>query len=83
CVLDGHVAQLSWLGSDGRACSGRLELDEAMTWIAVRGDEKAPLGWYSPRFDVRVAAFALVGEGELGPDQILTTRLVIDEDATA
>jgi len=73
CALDGNVAHLSWLSIDGRAQSSRMELSGAMTWRAVRGDEKTPLGWYSPGFDVRLAAFTLEGEGEMGPGQVLTT----------
>ncbi len=80
CVLDGPLARLSWVTPGGGARSARMELDGAMTWTAVRGDEETPLGWYSPGFGVRVAAFALIGEGEVGPDQILRTRLVIDDD---
>lgn len=79
CVLEGHVARLSWVRPDGRASSARMELDGSMTWTAVRGDEEAPLGWYSPGFGIRIPAFALTGEGEVGPDQTLMTRLIIDE----
>ena len=46
-----------------------------MTWRAVRGDETEPLGWYSPGFDVRLAAFTLEGEGEMSPGEVVTTRL--------
>ncbi|HEU5112970.1 MAG TPA: heparinase II/III-family protein, partial [Acidimicrobiia bacterium] len=75
CVLDGNLAQLTWASAEGQARSATMELDGAMTWRAVRGDEKAPLGWYSPGFDVRVASFTLEGAGELDPDVVVTTRL--------
>ena len=79
CVLDGNVAQLSWVSADGRAQSSRMELSGSMTWGAVRGDETGPLGWYSPGFDVRLAAFALEGDGEMNPGEIVTTRLIVGD----
>ena len=40
CVLDGNMAQLSWVSEDGQTQSARMELSEAMIWRAVRGDEE-------------------------------------------
>jgi hypothetical protein len=75
CVLDGNVAQLSWVSADGQARSARMELSGTMSWRAERGDEKKPLGWYSPGFDVRVASYTLEGEGDVDPGEAVMTRL--------
>ncbi|HEX2404215.1 MAG TPA: alginate lyase family protein, partial [Acidimicrobiia bacterium] len=83
CALDGNVAQLSWVSADGRAESGRMDLSVAMSWRAVRGDEREPLGWYSPGFDVRVASYTLEGEGEMGPGVGVTTRLQLGTEGIA
>ena len=79
CVLDGNVAQLSWVSTDGRTQSSTMELGASMRWHAVRGDETEPLGWYSPGFDVRLAAFTLEGEGEMSPGEVVTTRLSVGD----
>ena len=83
CVLDGTVAQLSWGAADGSARSARIELSGTMSWRAVRGDERAPLGWYSPGFDVRIPSFTLEGEGELDPGEAVTTRLHVGDGESA
>ncbi len=83
CVLDGNVAQLSWVSLDGRAESSRMELSGSLTWRSARGHDAEPLGWYSPGFDVRLAAFALEGEGEMSPGEVLTTRLSVSGGGSA
>ena len=83
CLLDGNVAQLSWVSTDGRAHSSRMELSGSMRWRAVRGDETEPLGWYSPVFDVRLAVFTLEGEGEMSPGEVVTTRLSFGDGGSA
>jgi hypothetical protein len=77
CVLEGHVAILTW-EADGQAHSATMELAMAMTWRAVRGDEHQPIGWFSPTYDVRLPSFTLEGLGEIGPGQIVETRLVFE-----
>jgi hypothetical protein len=83
CVLDQNVALLSWVAADGLARSANMELSGRMSWRAVRGDERTPLGWYSPGFDVRLPSFTLEGEGELDPGEAVTTRLHIREGESA
>ena len=83
CVLDGNVAQLSWGAADGPARSARIELSGTMSWRAVRGDERAPLGWYSPGFDVRIPSITLEGVGELDPGKAVTTRLHLGDGESA
>ncbi len=83
CVLDGNLAQLSWVSSDGKAHSSKMELSGLMRWRAMSGDETEPLGWYSPAFDVRVATFTLEGEGEMRPGEVVTTRLWVGDGRSA
>ena len=59
---------LTWPG--GRAT---LRLDPGLAWTAHRGETDPLLGWYSPRFGVRVPSTVLVGTGVLtGPREITT-----------
>jgi hypothetical protein len=75
CLLDRNVAELSWVSMDGRPQSGRIELSGAMTWRVVRGNDKEPLGWYSPAFDRRLPTYSLEGVGEARPGEVVTTRI--------
>jgi hypothetical protein len=72
CRLRGSEATLSWEG--GRR-SATLALPETLMWQCVRGQTDPPSGWYSPAFDVRVPAFALLGTGRVGGGQPLVTIL--------
>ena len=70
----------------------RFELPRELTWSAHRGETDPPLGWYSPRFGVRVPSTTLVGVGEWSGSLTLRTDLrfpslapgaAADTDATA
>ncbi len=76
CMLEGHVAQLTWPSPGGGLQRADMELTDGMTWRVVHGDTDEILGWYSPSFDVRVPSFTLEGEGEIGPGRVLKTEMV-------
>ena len=72
--LDGAQATLSWqVGRDRR--QGRLLLPEGLAWIVRRADDDGAVGWYSPRFGVRVPATSLVGQGVASSSTPLVTEL--------
>ncbi|MDF3046662.1 MAG: heparinase, partial [Ornithinibacter sp.] len=56
-----------------------------LTWSAHRGETDPPLGWYSPRFGVRVPTTTLVGTARGTGTLTLTTdlRLPFSTDAPA
>ncbi|MFC7491305.1 MULTISPECIES: alginate lyase family protein [unclassified Knoellia] len=58
------VAHLTWPGRTGVLQRGRMTLPVELGWSAHRGETDPPLGWYSPRFGVRVPTTVLVGTGE-------------------
>jgi hypothetical protein len=60
-VLDEHTAVLAWHDR-----TATLELPEALTWTAHRGEENPPLGWYSTEFGRREPATTLIGTGRAG-----------------
>ena len=78
CVLDGHVARLTWPSSDGGLHQADMALSDAMRWRVVRGETDEMLGWYSPSFDVRVPSITLEGEGEIGPGRALETEVIFE-----
>ncbi|MFD7158644.1 alginate lyase family protein [Kribbella sp. NPDC059898] len=53
-----------------------VELPEALEWTAYRGSDDPLLGWYSPRFGLKVPSTTLIGEGTLtaGSPAITTVR---------
>ncbi|HEY3637288.1 MAG TPA: alginate lyase family protein [Rhizomicrobium sp.] len=60
CTLTGNIAEL--------ACGGaviRLSLPGALSWRLARGSDTPGPGWFSPSFDVKTPAIALIGEGML------------------
>lgn len=73
-VRDGE-AELVW-------CAGPVErratlrLPEQLVWSAHRGETDPVLGWYSPRFGVRVPTTTLVGAGSWAGE--LTLQTVLD-----
>jgi hypothetical protein len=72
--LSGAVAALTWPG-EGGSVGARLELPDRLRWSAHRGETDPVLGWYSPRFGVRVPTTTLVGSAEL--DGVLTMRTTL------
>ena len=82
--LTGHVAELRWQGPSGPR-RAELELPRELTWSAHRGETDPPLGWYSPRFGVRVPTTTLVGAARGTGTLTLTTdlRLPFSTDARA
>lgn len=67
---DSRFAALVWPG--GQAT---LLLADGITWSAHRGEVNPPLGWYSPRFGVKVPSTVLVGAGVVHGACELTTSL--------
>ena len=74
CSLDGRTATLAW-GVNGLHRAARLGLAGQLEWYTVRAAERPPLGWYSPRFGVRLPSVTLLGTGSLGGDDVLVTTL--------
>jgi hypothetical protein len=74
CVIDGTEATLAW-HVDGNRRAAVLTLAHQLEWHCVRGSERPPLGWYAPRFGVRVPTPTLLGTGTLGGDDLLVTAL--------
>ena len=62
-ILTGSAAELRWCDRAGPQ-QARFELPGELTWSAHRGETDPPLGWFSPRFGVRVPSTTLVGVGE-------------------
>ena len=91
--LDGAVANLSW-SSDRTAAPGpaqqpghvapvrtaTMRLPTDLGWTVHRGECDPPLGWYSPRFGVRVPSTTLVGAGSWSGQVSLTTTLTVSPD---
>lgn len=72
--LEGALARLSWHdGQEPREAT--MELPRELTWRTAAGDTDPPAGWYSPAFGRKRPAVALLGEGDIGAGQILTTRM--------
>ena len=73
-VRDG-LAELVWSAGpvERRAM---LRLPEQLAWSAQRGEDDPVLGWYSPRFGVRVPTTTLVGVGSWAGR--LTLQTVLD-----
>ena len=76
-VLDGSHARLSWQRPTG-VCRAELDLPANLTWVAHRGEDTPPLGWYSPGFGQRVPTTTLIGSGVVMGRSLLVTRLSFD-----
>lgn len=72
--LEGNGAHLHWPARNATA-HATLELPDALTWTAHRGETDPILGWYSPRFGHKVPAAMLLGIGKNHPGASLTTVL--------
>jgi hypothetical protein len=55
-----------------------MQLDPQLRWQLVRGDEHAPLGWYSRQLDQREPCASLVGQGHGSGDVQLQTRIALN-----
>jgi hypothetical protein len=60
--LEGVVAHLRWMSGHG-VQHATLNLPDALSWAAHRGELDPILGWYSPEFGRREPATTLVGIG--------------------
>lgn len=80
CMLDGHVATLSWASANGPR-QARLDLPAALRWTAGRGEDAPAGGWYSPRFGLRQPTTTLLGIGRLRPGQALRSVLALPPPA--
>ncbi|WP_406832180.1 alginate lyase family protein [Pedococcus sp. KACC 23699] len=75
-VLQDGGADLAWCtGSTERRA--RVRLPHQLSWSAHRGDTDPVLGWYSPRFGVRVPTTTLVGTGSW--TGVLTLETVLEQ----
>ncbi|MGH3517718.1 MAG: alginate lyase family protein [Haloechinothrix sp.] len=72
--LDAGRAPLRW-SHRGRDRTAVLELPPELVWTVHRGQTSPPLGWYSPGFGRREAAYTLLGSGHLDGTSVLTTVL--------
>ena len=61
-TLRDGAAELTWASGTAER-SARLRLPDQLAWSAHRGETDPVLGWYSPRFGVRVPTTTLVGSG--------------------
>ena len=50
-------------------------LPEGLAWSVHRADANGAVGWYSPRFGVRVPSTSLVGRGLASSSTPLVTEL--------
>ena len=75
--LDGTTAHLTWPGHGGIR-TAVLELPADLAWSAHRGETGPPLGWYSPGFGRREAAWLLIGSGRVRGGTTLPTLLRFD-----
>jgi hypothetical protein len=73
-TVTGSAADLRWADRTGPQ-QARLELPPELSWSAHRGETDPPLGWYSPRFGLRVPSTTLVGVGEWSGALALRTEL--------
>ncbi|HEY7296348.1 MAG TPA: alginate lyase family protein [Xanthobacteraceae bacterium] len=72
CQLERDRAELRWPNG-----SAVLELPSSLLWTLHRGEIKPVIGWYSPRFGIKVPAFTLAGKGIATTHNSLTTRLSV------
>ncbi|SES49876.1 Heparinase II/III N-terminus [Pedococcus cremeus] len=73
-LLRDGAADLTW-GTGSEQRSARLRLPAPLAWSAHRGESDPVLGWYSPRFGVRVPTTTLVGAGSWTGELTLQTVL--------
>jgi hypothetical protein len=72
--LNGVRATLSWhVGPDHR--QGTLLLPQELAWTVHRAETDPLVGWYSPRFGVRLPSSSLVGHGAATSSTRLITEL--------
>lgn len=71
--LDGHRAAIRWPTLDGGERRGEMVLAQALRWTVHRGSLDPVLGWYSPRFGIRVPTTTLVGEGDVATAELRTS----------
>jgi hypothetical protein len=80
--LRGDEAELVW-GAGPTERRARLRLPEQLSWSAHRGETDPVLGWYSPRFGVRLPSTTLVGSGSWAGALTLRTALALADVAGA
>jgi hypothetical protein len=74
-VVAGGAVELSWASGPAER-RARLRLPEQLVWSVHHGETAPLLGWYSPRFGVRVPTTTLVGAGSW--TGVLTLRTVLE-----
>ena len=62
---------LNW--TDGSAV---IDLPRQLSWSLHRGEERPPLGWFSPEFGEKMPSHVLIGSGEMSSGDRLETRLL-------
>jgi len=58
-----------------------LELPQALKCELARGRETPPLGWVSPRFDIRVPSHTLVGRAAISGNARFVTQMTVSRAA--
>lgn len=76
--LSSGMAELAWTDPVGQQ-GARLSLPSELSWTKHRGETSPILGWYSPRFGVRVPSTTLVGSGTWTGRLRLTTVLDLSD----
>ena len=74
--LDAAQATLAWQAGPDRR-QGKLVLPQGLVWTIHRAETEPVVGWYSPRFGVRVPATSLIGRGMAMSSTRLVTELEI------
>ncbi|GAB2177297.1 heparinase II/III family protein [Dongia sp. agr-C8] len=69
-ALAGHRAALHWPGG-----AAVIDLPEKLSWALHRGEERPPLGWFSPAFGEKMPTAVLIGSGEMSAGESLETKL--------
>jgi hypothetical protein len=69
-TLDRNRAELNWAGG-----SAVIDLPEQLSWSLHRGEERPPLGWFSPAFGEKIPTAALIGSGKVSQGERLETKL--------
>jgi hypothetical protein len=72
CELEGRRAMLAW-SLNGATRGAVMTLPEELAWRCVEAAHRPRLGWYAPRFGVRLPARTLLGVGTLGRDELVVT----------
>jgi hypothetical protein len=71
-TIEASTATLSWKAEDGSLAGATLDLPGELTWTSAYGQSDPVLGWYSARFGEKEPAIALIGEGTIGDETLIS-----------